>query len=125
MVLLVVDQNEINLDLCRRMLSPIFDSAILARNGVEALELLSSHRVDFILANLEMPMIDGFQLAKIIRSCDGGRLRCDPQTTPIVILGSIDERHLSQIPPDISGYLQIPVDKNTLIQKIREHLYAN
>ncbi|MBF0103353.1 MAG: response regulator, partial [Desulfobacterales bacterium] len=55
----------------------------LAKSGEEALEILDSTSFDLILTDVEMPGINGFQLAEKIRN------RPETKDTPIVILTSL------------------------------------
>ncbi|GAV20533.1 two-component system, chemotaxis family, sensor kinase CheA [Mariprofundus micogutta] len=41
---------------------------LLARNGLEAQEILSHHKPDLILTDLEMPEVNGFELAEWVRT---------------------------------------------------------
>jgi len=38
-----------------------------AENGLQALELIEAHRPDIVISDIEMPLCDGFELARIIR----------------------------------------------------------
>jgi two-component system, response regulator, stage 0 sporulation protein F len=66
--ILIVD----DLEGVRMMLEDLFReegyTVHTARNGQEALNLLDRIDVDVVLTDLEMPVVDGWQLAKIVRS---------------------------------------------------------
>ena len=63
-MLLVVDDNELN----RRISSIYLKSYDIteAINGIEAIEILKVKKVDIILMDINMPIMDGIETAKII-----------------------------------------------------------
>lgn len=66
--ILVVDDDEIMLELIARFLDhlPIGLSVLLAGNGAEAIDVLKSTKVDLVLTDLSMPVMDGFELLAYI-----------------------------------------------------------
>ena len=56
--------------------------AVLARDGVEAIELLEQGRANVILTDIEMPRMDGFELISALRARD------EFDALPIVVLTS-------------------------------------
>jgi chemosensory pili system protein ChpA (sensor histidine kinase/response regulator) len=88
---------------------------ILARNGVEALELLETNVPDLILLDIEMPRMDGFEVASWIRSHD--KPVCD---IPIIMITSrIGEKHRSRAEAiGVNEYLCKPFKEDSLLQSI-------
>lgn len=67
--ILIVDDREDGLIALEAVLSQIPDiNLVRARSGVEALDLLPHHDFAVILLDVQMPILDGFQTAKIIRT---------------------------------------------------------
>ncbi len=64
---LVVDDNSVNRKILARQLELAGTSADMAAGGEEALALWRSRRYDLMLADLQMPDMDGFELARRIR----------------------------------------------------------
>lgn len=62
--ILSVDDVELNLILVRTRLKGYPFEIIEAKNGQEALEQLSKHKVDLILLDLQMPVMDGYELKR-------------------------------------------------------------
>jgi DNA-binding response OmpR family regulator len=60
--ILVVDDHQNVLDLIVRMLETQGYRALAAHDGVEALSLLESQRVDLIVTDISMPRMNGYQL---------------------------------------------------------------
>jgi two-component system, sensor histidine kinase and response regulator len=64
---LIVDDREENLLVLRSILSELELELIPARSAADALELLLQHDVAVALIDVQMPEIDGFELAELIR----------------------------------------------------------
>jgi len=80
--ILIVDDAVITRSLLKNILTSAGYDVSSATNGMEALELLGQEHFDIVLTDLEMPIMDGYELTKEIRSND--RLK----TIPIIILSS-------------------------------------
>ncbi len=75
---LVIDDVELNLELARRQLNSIGVTPELCRSGVEALELAKSRAYSAILCDISMPIMDGIEFAKRLRSWEQQRNRSVP-----------------------------------------------
>lgn len=64
---MVVDDNPLNLMLASEMLLSFGLSPMLASDGVEAVELACEVRLDLILMDIQMPMLDGIAATREIR----------------------------------------------------------
>jgi len=64
---LVADDNRLNQLLMRTFLSKLKCEAVIANNGVEALELFQTQSFDVILMDHQMPVMDGCEASKAIR----------------------------------------------------------
>src|ERR1041385_8005277 len=70
--ILLVDDDPINQMVALGLLRRRGWEAAAAANGKEALQALSQQRFDLILMDLQMPELDGFQTASIIRQNEAG-----------------------------------------------------
>jgi two-component system, cell cycle response regulator DivK len=116
--ILVVDDNPTNLRLLRLLLSGESYAVRTAGDAGEALAVLKEFRPRLILLDLQMPGMDGFELAR--------RLKSDTATQDIVIVALTayamkgDEERARQAGCD--GYVSKPIDTRALPAIIARHL---
>lgn len=83
--ILIVDDSRMVLDLHTFMLQSGGFEVHQARNGAEALERLLTEHYDLVVTDINMPLMDGYELIRRIRTLPGY------QTTPIVIISTESE----------------------------------
>jgi CheY-like chemotaxis protein len=72
---LLVEDNEENRELLAHMLRSRGAEVLTAGNGREAVDAAAGFRFDFVLLDLQMPEMDGFQVLRRLRALpDGARL---------------------------------------------------
>ncbi|WP_227815527.1 PAS domain S-box protein [Nitrogeniibacter aestuarii] len=113
--ILVTDDNEFNLDVCRRILELEGAEVLPCASAHEALELLTSHTVDVILMDVHMPGMDGREAA--------ARIRRDLQLSgvPIIALtaGATTDDREAAMSAGMDDFLAKPIDPSELIRTIR------
>jgi putative two-component system response regulator len=67
MQILIVDDDPITVDLLENVVTQLGHSAIAARNGREALELMRTDACRLVITDWEMPQMDGIELCRRIR----------------------------------------------------------
>lgn len=109
-ILVADDESIIRMGL-RTMLTDLGHEVLLAANGRDALHLARTARPDLALLDLQMPLTDGLEAAKVIA-------RKHPM--PIIILTAFSQADLveraAQLP--IQGYLVKPVNDRDLAAAI-------
>ena len=69
---LVVDDHPVNLEFAAEALRRLGHSVATAANGTEALRLLQARAFDVALVNVQMPEMDGFEVARRLRTIERG-----------------------------------------------------
>jgi CheY-like chemotaxis protein len=64
---LIADDIYMNRLLLRKLIAKISDETFEAENGSIAIEILKSKKVDFVLMDIEMPVMNGLETTKYIR----------------------------------------------------------
>ncbi|MBU0944499.1 MAG: response regulator [Proteobacteria bacterium] len=72
MDILLVDDDLFNQDLACMLLEDAGHQVTVANNGKIALNELAQHDFEVIFLDMEMPVLNGIETAKIIRSCEAG-----------------------------------------------------
>lgn len=73
-VVLLVDDNDINLRVARRLVELCGYSVEMAKNGREAVEAVAAHSYCAVLMDCHMPEMDGFEATERIRRAHGDAL---------------------------------------------------
>lgn len=84
----------------------------VARNGLEALELVSSEPIDVILADIRMPLLDGVELAE--------RLFAEKFGTKVVLLSGHNDFEYARraIATQVSDYLLKPASPDAVLSAV-------
>ncbi|AKA21888.1 putative bifunctional diguanylate cyclase/phosphodiesterase [Pseudomonas chlororaphis] len=115
-VLLIVDDYPENLISMRALLQRHDWQVMTAASGVEALGLLLEHDIDLVLLDVQMPEMDGFEVARLMRGSQRTRL------TPIIFLTANEQSKDAVIKGYASGavdYLFKPFDPQILKPKVQ------
>lgn len=114
-VLLVVDDYPENLVTMCAVLQRTDWRIITASSGIEALTILLEQEVDLVLLDVQMPGMDGFEVARLMRGSQRTRL------TPIIFLTANEQSKDAVQKGYASGatdYLFKPFDPNVLKPKV-------
>jgi chemosensory pili system protein ChpA (sensor histidine kinase/response regulator) len=113
-VALVVDDSITVRRVTQRLLERNGMRVLTARDGVDAMEMLQEHTPDIILLDIEMPRMDGYEVAAHVRS--------DPRLhdTPIIMITSrVGDKHRARaIELGVDDYLGKPYQESQLIDAI-------
>src|SRR5262245_11077551 len=105
---LVVDDNSVNRKILARQLELAGASTDAAAGGQEALELWRKGGYDLVLADLQMPTMDGFELARRIRESEAAERRA---RTPIlaVTASTLEEQEQKSPAVGMDGFITKPI----------------
>ncbi|MBC7756159.1 MAG: Hpt domain-containing protein [Bdellovibrio sp.] len=118
--ILVVDDSLTMRKVLSRSLEREGFEVIVAKDGIDAIQVLQEMTPDAILTDIEMPRMDGFALARNIR--DDGRTA----STPLIMISSrTADKHRSLAKEiGVDAFFGKPVQDDDLIEMMRE-LIAN
>ena len=115
---LVVDDIESNRLLLNEILSIYGLHVLEATNGKEAINIAQSQNPDIILMDLRMPVMDGYEAIKILKS--DNRLK----NIPVIVLTASamksSEEDIKKINCD--GYIRKPIRREELIFELKKYL---
>ena len=115
---LVVEDKAENLELMVYLLNAFGHEALVARDGAEGVAVVSQERPDLVVMDLQMPVMDGYEAAALIRA--DPELSCTPlvAVTAYAMVGD-RERIMAA---GFDGYLTKPIDPQTFVGELERHL---
>jgi CheY-like chemotaxis protein len=117
-VVLIVEDDAKNRKLVRDLLQVKGFATIEAENGKAGIEMAVTEQPDLILMDIQMPVMDGVEATRILKS------HPDTREIPIVALTSYvmpgDEERMLKAGCD--AYIAKPIDTRKFIGKVQEFL---
>ncbi|HEX8962023.1 MAG TPA: SpoIIE family protein phosphatase [Rhodocyclaceae bacterium] len=112
---LVVDDTATNRQILRVFLAKLGYQVQLAEDGAEAVERFTAWNPDIVLMDVMMPVMDGYEAARIIKKM------CGERWVPIVFVSALDKEENLVMGLDAGGddYLHKPVSFVVLHAKLR------
>ena len=116
--ILLVDDYAINLEVARRHLEAGGHRVSLAGNGQEAIDAFKSGNHELIFMDIQMPVMDGIEAAKIIRDLE--KSRGEASRIPIVALTAhaVKDYIDACLQAGMDDYLIKPVFRQDLLAKV-------
>ncbi|MEW6068835.1 MAG: response regulator [Nitrospirota bacterium] len=117
--ILVVEDSPTMRQLISFAMKRIPDSKVIeANDGVDALKKLSSEKIDIILADINMPVMDGLKLLSLVKS--------NPvyKNIPVIMITTegAEEDKKKAIAIGASNYLTKPIQTQELLKIVSEYL---
>ena len=121
--ILLAEDNELNMEIAEFMIRNEGAVVTKAWNGQEAVELFRKSRpgeIDVIIMDIMMPVMSGYEAAKIIRSMR----REDAKVIPIIAMtaNAFTEDRLRAKEAGMDEHIAKPIDANKLVKAIHELL---
>ena len=117
--LLLVEDIEMNQILAQQILEDYGAQVVLANNGLEAVNILNTQRVDAVLMDIQMPIMDGYQATRIIREAP------ENATLPIIAMtanvASQDIQACKEA--GMNEHIGKPINEDLLLSTLMEQLY--
>jgi PAS domain S-box-containing protein len=114
----IVDDLEVNRHLLREYLQGVGFDVCEATNGVEAIALAREQSPDLILMDMKMPIMDGYEATRQIKSSEGGK--------SIYIIGitasALGDNRREVLETGADGFLSKPFEEEDLFYEIQRLL---
>jgi CheY-like chemotaxis protein len=114
---LVIEDDEPIAEFLRFLLEDLNQQVVVARDGQEGLDQARTCRPDLILLDLTLPVVDGWELAR--------QLKTDPVTSAIPLIavtGASRSEENEERASRLDGYLEKPFEVGELEDTLREFL---
>lgn len=116
--ILYIEDNEQNLYLVTFILKARGYGVLQAREGHDGIEMALRHKPDLILLDIQLPGMDGYAVARNLRS--------HPETTqtPILALTSYamaGDREKA-FEAGCTGYIVKPINPDTFLEEVEQHI---
>jgi two-component system, cell cycle response regulator DivK len=116
--ILIVEDNEQNLYLSTFLLEKQGYDVIQARNGQEGLDTADVERPDLILLDIQLPVMDGYEVAQRLKQAQ------ETQSIPIVAVTSYamaGDRD-AVLAAGCEGYIEKPIDPDRFVEQVKGFL---
>ncbi|RMF18151.1 MAG: response regulator [Gammaproteobacteria bacterium] len=116
--ILLVEDNRVNQMVARTILKKLGYDVVVANNGREALDILSTDHFDLILMDCHMPIMDGYEASRLIRQ------RPEYDRTPIIAVTANVMRGDKEkcFGAGMNDYITKPYEKDVLLRKLQTWL---
>ena len=116
--ILIIEDNEQNLYLISFILQKHGYEVFAARDGQEGLDMAVSVKPDLILLDIQLPVMDGYDVARRLRT------NTEFARVPIIAVTSYamtgDREKTIEVGCD--GYIEKPINPDTFLQEVEQHL---
>ncbi|MCR4421789.1 MAG: response regulator [Exilispira sp.] len=115
-LILIIEDNEQNLYLEKYLLEKNGYSVEFANNGFEGIKKLENIFPDLILLDIQLPEIDGYEVARRIRKLERHK------NTPIIAVTSyamVGDKEKA-LESGCNGYIEKPINPDTFILEIQK-----
>ena len=116
--ILIADDNAQNLYLTRFLLEKEGCEVHEAHNGAEAVAAVSERDYDLVLMDIQMPVMDGLEATRIIKS------RNNPPLVIALTARAMSGDRDSILSDGCDGYIEKPLSPEKFAEQIREYLVS-
>lgn len=116
--ILVIEDNPTNLDLMTYLLTAFGHTPLTAPDGEIGLAIVQAERPDLIICDIQLPIMDGYEIARWLKSHP--ELRNIPlvAVTALAMVGDRDK----VLAAGFNGYIAKPIDPQTFVGQVERFL---
>lgn len=112
--ILIIEDEEVLADSLQDILAAEGHHVLTARNGLDALDVMTREKPDLALLDLMLPLVDGITVLKALRR--------DSPSTAVVVVTSCSRETLQGLP--VQGFLRKPFSLDALLGAVKKVLTA-
>jgi two-component system, cell cycle response regulator len=116
--ILVIEDNLTNLDLMTYLLTAFGHTPLAVHDGEAGLQAAQRERPDLIICDLQMPMMDGYEVARWLKSHPDLRAIPLVAVTALAMVGDRDK----VLAAGFDGYIAKPITPETFVQQVERFL---
>lgn len=111
---LIVDDEAVNRELLEELLGAEGLNIIQARDGHRAIECVAHRKPDIVLLDINMPLVNGFEVCRVLKGNHETRL------TPVILITALSstEDRVRGIKAGADGFLSKPFDRRELMAQV-------
>jgi len=119
--ILIAEDSSVILNLTKKILELQNYKVLSAKNGGEVIKKVQDQKIDAILMDLNIPVKNGMECTKEIRSSDNPEIANIPI---IAVTGNANNYSLEQFKEaGINAYLPKPLDFDMLVATVKEYVH--
>ncbi len=117
--ILIIEDNEQNLYLLRFILEKKGFQVFAAKEGQRGVELAASLKPDLILLDIQLPVMDGYTVARLLR----GNAELDEVPIIAVTSYAMAGDREKALEAGCTGYIEKPINPDTFVQQVEQFLF--
>jgi CheY-like chemotaxis protein len=117
-VILIIEDNEQNLYLMRFLLTKYGFTVFEATDGIKGLEMAKKIKPYLILLDIQLPAMDGYEVARELRKNDDLAGTIIVAVTSYAMVG--DRERILEAGAD--GYIEKPIDPEKFVEQIKKYI---
>jgi two-component system cell cycle response regulator len=116
--ILIIEDNRTNLELMTYLLSAFGHTTIAAYDGLQGVEAAARERPDLVICDLELPGINGYEVARRLRVGPVHRIVPLVAVTAFAMVGDRDKA----LAAGFDGYIPKPIVPETFVRELEKFL---
>ncbi|WP_353572895.1 ATP-binding protein [Candidatus Albibeggiatoa sp. nov. BB20] len=115
---LIIDDNNTSRQIIINLLQPLGFQVLEAKNGQQGLNIFTQQSVDIILTELNMPVMDGFEMMRHVRNS------LKHKTIPMIVISSdvFEDHQQKSFDAGCNAFVAKPLQLKTLLDYLQQYL---